>query len=221
MNKPAPVDLKHHRRLRAILSHHQNAAVETVPQTAFRKWGQTFGLLEGRNILLESEGELTIFFDFLVYHHRARGRTLARNYLAKLPPSDDPDEALVRHAMENPRFSIFKIVESHPFTGVAMHDLVRGGTVFVVDEAMSTSVKPGRTLAYRLLPLADYWMTSGAGFPASQDVVNLAESMFPRPLGLTDEHRSNPISSEAEDKLAAAVTKAAFEEGTTGNIGFV
>jgi hypothetical protein len=98
MNRQLRVDLKHHRRLRAVLTSHQNRAVQSVPRTTFRKWAQTFGLVEGDKLLLESEGELTILLDFLIDHHRQRGKTLVQKYLAKLPLTDEPEEKLVRPA---------------------------------------------------------------------------------------------------------------------------
>jgi hypothetical protein len=66
MTHPPLVNLKHLRRLRAILTRHQNAAVRSVPRSALRKWAKTFGLLQDDHLLLESDGEMTIPFDFLV-----------------------------------------------------------------------------------------------------------------------------------------------------------
>jgi hypothetical protein len=206
--------------LRAVLTNHQNLAVRSVPRTAFRKWGKKFGLVEGDKLLLDSEGELTILFDFLIYHHRQRGRTLAQKYLAGLPPSDDPDETLVRRAMAGPRFSMFELMESHSFTGVVVRDLVRGGRTFVVDEALSTSAKPGLLLACRLLPLPDYWMTSGAGFPLSPEVVQTVQQVFLPALKVLEGRDMTRLSPEAEDELAVVVIGAAMREGTTGDIEF-
>src|SRR5687768_14110791 len=132
MKLPA-IDLNHHRRLRAILKNHQNRAAKTVPRTAFRKWARTFDLLVGDLLLVETDAELTILFDFLIYHPRQRGRTLAQKYLASLPPTNDPDETLIRHAMANPRYALLKVTASHSFTGVTARDLLRGTTAFVVD----------------------------------------------------------------------------------------
>jgi hypothetical protein len=218
MNRPA-VDLNHHRRLRAVLTRHQNLAVTTVPRTALRKWAGAFGLLEGNTLQLDSDGELTILFDFLVYHHRQRGKSLVQKYLAALPPTDDPDETLVRRAMAAPRFSMFEIAESHSFTGVTVRDRVRGGTLFVVDEALSTSAKPGQVLALRLLPLPDYHMTSGAGFPLSLGVVRTVEQVF-LPVLRTTVKAPADLPPPAEDELAAVVVGAAMKEGTTGDIEF-
>ena len=220
MNQRPQVDLTHHRRLRSILTSHQNQAVKSVPRTAFRKWGKTFGLVEGDKLLLESDGELTILFDFLIYHHRQRGRTLAQKYLGALPPSDNPDETLVRRAMAGPRFSMFKVTESQSFTGVVVRDLVRSGTLFVVDEAMSTSVKPGQLLGLRLLPLPNYWMTSGAGFPLGPEVVEVVKRVFLPTLKLVEGDGLTDLSPAAEDELAAVVVGAAMRDGTTGDIAF-
>lgn len=220
MNQQPRVDLKHHRRLRAILTHHQNRAVQSVPRTAFRKWAKTFGLVEGDKLLLNSDGELTILLDFLIYHHRQRGRSLAQKYLARMPPTDDPDEMLVRRAMTTPRYSMLKIMESHSFTGVVVRDLVRGGTLFVVDEAMSASAKPGLLLASRLLPLPDYWMTSGAGFPLSPEVAETVKQVFLPIVKMTEGGDLDHLSPVAEDELAAVVIGAAMSDGTTGDIEF-
>ena len=220
MNRQLRVDLKHHRRLRAVLTSHQNRAVQSVPRTTFRKWAKTFGLVEGDKLLLESEGELTILLDFLIYHHRQRGKTLVQTYLAKLPLTDEPEEKLVRQAMAGPRFSMFEVRESHSFTGIVVRDLVQGGVAFVVDEALSTSAKPGLLLASRLLPLPDYWMTSGAGFPLSPEVVEVVKGVFLPALKTVQGHDLAELVSAAEDELAAVVIGVAMRDGTTGDIEF-
>jgi hypothetical protein len=220
MSQQPHVDLKHYRRLRAILTRHQNAAVKSVPRTAFRKLAKTFGLLKGDKLLLESEGELTILFDFLIYHHRQRGKTLVQKYLARLPAADDPDEAVVRRAMGSPRFSVFEVTAARPRVGVAVRDRARGGTLFVVDEGLSRSAKPGAFFALRLLPLPDYWMTSGAGFPLRRQVVQLIRRVFLPALRMTEGHPLAHLSPEAEDELATVVTGAAIKDGTTGAIEF-
>jgi hypothetical protein len=103
---------------------------------------------------------------------------------------------------------------------VVVRDLVRGGNAFVVDEMMSTSVKPGLFLACRLLPLPDYWMTSGAGFPLSPEVVRTVQQVFLPTLKLVEGGGLADLSPEAEDELAAVVVGAAMRDGTTGDIEF-
>lgn len=220
MKRTPAIDLRHHRRLRAILRHHQNAATTTVPRAAILKWAREFGIAEGDTLQLESNDELIILFDFLIYHHRRRGRTLAQNYLAGLPPTQDPDETMIRQAMGSPTFSAFNVRAARPSVGVEVRDLVRGGTTFVVDEALSTSVRPNAFLALRLLPLPGYAMTSGAGFPLSRDVVGTIKQLFLTALRGTEGTDLTHLSPEAEDELATVITGAAFIDGTTAAIHF-
>jgi len=220
MKQQPHVDLKRHHRLRAILRKHQNAVVTTVPRTALLGWAKRFGLAVGNRLLLETEGEMVILFDYLIYHHRQRDTTLVQRYLAGLPATDDPDETLVRRAMGSPRFSMFEIERAHSFIGVVVRDLVCGGSDFVVDQGLSTSVKPGRYMAHRLLPLPDYWMTSGAGFPISSEVVDTIQQTFLPVLRLTEGENLRRLSSKARDELATLVTGAAIKEGTTRDIEF-
>ena len=97
---------------------------------------------------------------------------------------------------------------------------MRGGSAFVVDEALSTSAKPGLVLASRLLPLPDYWMTSGTGFPLSPEVVETVKQVFLPTLKMTEGGDLSHLSPQAEDELAAVVIGAAMRDGTTGDIEF-
>ena len=220
MKQQPHVDLKRHHRLRAILIEHQNAVVTTVPRSALLSAAKRFGLAVGDRLLLETEGEMVILFDYLIYHHRQRDTTLVQKYLARLPETDDPDETLVRQAMGSPRFSMFEVEGAHSFIGVVVRDLVCGGSDFVVDQGLSTSVKPGRYMALRLLPLPEYWMTSGAGFPLSSEIVETIQDTFVPALRLTEGENLNLLSSKAGDELATVVTGAAINVGTTGDIKF-
>src|SRR3982750_1596939 len=125
------IDLERHQRLRAILRRHQNAAAATVPIPLMRKCGRDFGLLKGKQLQLETDGELIILMDHALYDRRDRGKTTAQRYLEKLPKTDDPDEATVRAAMAGHRYSLYEVATVHPGVGIVHRDLVRGGTVFV------------------------------------------------------------------------------------------
>jgi hypothetical protein len=207
--------------LRSLLRDHQNAVVETVPLTTFTKAAKAFGLLAGKKLMLESNDELTILFDHIIYDRSNRGRIPVQRYLAKLPPTQDQDEELVRRAMEHARFSIFELEEVHPGRGVAVRDRVRGGEpLFVVDEALSSTVRAKRLFAFRLLPFPNYWMTSGGGFPLRRSTVTAATRLLFHVLRLTGGGDLTYLSPEAEQELARVVIGIGFEEGTTSEIKY-
>jgi len=214
----ACTDWEEYQRLRVILRQHQNAAVKTISGFTFRKCAKTFGMLDGNKLMLESESELTILMDFCIYSHRQK-RTLMEKYLAKLPPTDDADEKVVREAMSQSRYSMYRIEKIIQGSGLHVHDLVRGNRLFLVDETLSKTLKTGALLGGRLIPLPGYWITTGACFPLSEEVVEDVEEVFLRALKMTEGDVSS-LSAEAEEELAAVVIGAAMEDGTTSMVDY-
>jgi hypothetical protein len=219
MNDSPAVDLDHHRRLRAILREHQNGAAGTCSAAAFRRAAKEFGLLEGNQLGLESDEELIILVDHVIYDRPDRGKTAVRRYLSKLPKADDPDERAVRDAMAGHRYSVFRVEAVHAGTGLALCDLVRGDRLFVVDEAMSGTIARGATLSTRVLPLPDYWLTSGAGFPISAEGAALVESIFRPALELAEDEPPAVLAKLPLD-LAVMAIGTGFMEGSTGRVGY-
>jgi hypothetical protein len=214
------IDLDRHQRFRAILRRHQNAAAATIPVPLMPKCGRDFGLLKGKQLQLETDAELIILMDHALYDRRDRGKTTVQRYLEKLPQTDDSDEALVRAAMAAHRYSLYEVATVHPGVGLVHRDLVRGGTVFVVDVAMSQTIAAGALMAERLLPLPDYWAPSGAGFPISPEAAwEIQQTLVPALEASEDDLTA--MSPEAAADLATAILRAGFEEGTTGEVTYL
>ena len=115
-------------RLRGLLTHHQNAACKTISRGLLRSSAKMFGMLEGNKLLLESDSELTILMDFCIYSRHQKGKTVVEKYLAKLPPTDDADEKMVREAMAHPRFSMYRAEKVIRGSGLHVRDVGSPGT---------------------------------------------------------------------------------------------
>lgn len=213
------IDLEAYRHLRTILCQHQNAAVKTISRTTLHKCAKTFGMLDGNNLMLDSDSELTILMDFCIYSHRQKGKSLTGKYLAKLAPTEAGDEAVVREAMARPRYSMYRIEKSIPGSGLHVRDLVRGDSLFLVDKMLSKTLKSGRVLGGRLIPTPSYWITTGACFPLSEDVVAEVEGTFLPALRMTEGDLTS-LSEKAEEELATVVIGAGMEGGTTSMVRY-
>ena len=216
---PAPeVDLDRHRRLRAVLQKHQNAAVKSLSKAAMQRAGEALGIMEGSQLYLETDAELTIFFDHALYDRTTRGKTPIQRYLAKLPTTDDPDEQLVRAAMADARVSLYLIEQLDGHHGVSFRDLTTGETRFAVDESLARTGTVGTVMVYRLLPLPTYDLPNGAGFPVSPEAaLALTEAWQDFGQGKNPTDLSDPAAREA---WAAILYTLGFAEGGTGMIGF-
>jgi hypothetical protein len=213
------VDLKRHEHLRSIVRAYQNAAAAKIPIPLLRRAAREFGRLQGKQLALDTDGELIILMDHVLYDRADRGRTTARRYLDALSPTTDAEERSVRDAMAGQRYSLFEIATVHNNLGLISRDLVRGGTVFVVDLAMSTIAVPGMLMSERLLPVRDYWTPSGSGFPITPEAAWQVQQTIVPALEASEDDLA-AMSPEANAELATALIKLGFKEGSTGEIEF-
>ena len=71
---------------------------------------------------------------------------------ARFPP--DSDEAIVLEAMRHARFSLWRVERRHETAGLILHDLLRGGEIWLVDETMEKSAPRGVEMAALYSPKA-------------------------------------------------------------------
>lgn len=212
-------DLDEYRRFRAILRRHHNAIVKTVPDKTFRQCARTLELLHGNKLELSSESDLTILYDYCIYSHHLRGRNLVQRFVNQLPLTEDNEEIAVRQAICRARYSIFQIERLSKHRVIQACDLVRGDKLSVVDESLSRTLKKGTFLGGRLIPLPDYWVTTGACFPLDPEIVDFIQLVLIPALKLT-EGTTQTLSAEAEEELAITVIGAAIQSGATALIKY-
>ena len=142
----------------------QSAALGNVSESSFLAYAKRIGLSDG-NVLFADESELTLVYDLALYAAQP-GRTRAIDRCArKRLTAAQPDEALVLQALQASRFSIFRVIGRGEPAGVLLEDLMRGGTIPLLDEGMERSARPDHVLAMRVAPIEDFVITCGAVVP--------------------------------------------------------
>ena len=106
-------------------------------------WAKRLGLMQGKTLVLESEYEIILAEDLATYLPRpGRSHPLDRYaWAAQFAP--DSDEAIVLEAMRHPHFSLWRVERRHETAGLILRDLLRGGEIWLVDEAMETNARLG------------------------------------------------------------------------------
>ncbi len=163
--KEDPV-LNRYKQLRARGRALNDLLIKQLPKTAIRECAKKLGLLEGKTLVLDSEHELSVLFDYCLYTHRRGNKTVIDRYLAQAPPAVLSEEDMrLLNAMSNAYYSLFVVDAVQTDKGVTLHDLLRDKTFFLMDTGFGQSARPGLMLAGRVLPLADFAMSSGAFIP--------------------------------------------------------
>jgi hypothetical protein len=171
--------LTRYRRLRQISKELHQAVLDVVAPKVVLDWAKRLGLARGRTVLPESEQEMILAEDLAIYLARpGRSHPLERyTRTARLLPGSD--EAIVLEAMRQAQFSLWRIERRHEITGLVLRDLLRGEDIWLVDEALERSARPGLEMAARLLTSEGFAMTARIVVPVTQDLMAEAFARAP------------------------------------------
>ena len=156
--------LGRYRRYSDLRKDIQSTALKNVSGSSFLAYAKRIGLSDG-NVLFADESELTLVYDLALYAAQ-QGRTRAIDRCArKRLTAAQPDEALVLQALQASRFSIFRVIGRCEPAGVLLEDLMRGGTMPLLDKGLEQSAKAGDVFAMRVAPIEDFVINCGAVVP--------------------------------------------------------
>ena len=206
--------LTRYRRLRQISKEHHQAVLDITAPAVVLEWAKRLGLTQGKTLILESEHEMTLVEDLATYLHRlGRSQPLDRYARpAQFTPGDD--EAIVLEAMRHARFSLWRVERRHETAGLILRDLLRGGEIWLIDEAMEKNAPLGVEMAARLLRLEGFAMTARIIVPVIPDLI---EQVFDRAPAL---RRAQGGVLAQDPRFAIGIYRAAVATGAMDSVRF-
>ncbi|QSA96302.1 hypothetical protein [Methylococcus sp. EFPC2] len=199
------------RELNAVLA-------KQVPKTAIGECGKKLGIYKAGNLILNNDDEIAILFDYAIHHYRRGGKTVIERYLEQSPPEPGSDAATLLQAMQQSRYSVFRVVEIEPNQGARLHDLLRGDSLDLMDLGLAATGTPGVVLAGMVLPLDDFHISSGSLIPLPEGVFE--EKILPvaDKFMAADADGTRPVLSPAQAaSFAAQVIRIALYAGGEDN----
>ena len=161
-----------YRRLRSISQRHNSSAMTFLAPDSITHHARKLGIADGQTIVLDSEDELSFVFDLAIYTAGpGRSRAIDR-YARSVQSPPGTDEAKVIGAMCNSRFAIVQVMRRHEAAGLIVKDMVRGDTIWLMDEGLEMSMPNESILATRLYEPVEFAMTAGVIVPL--------DALFPR-----------------------------------------
>ena len=151
---------------------------------------------DGKQIVkFEHELEMDAFQDYLIYMHRPRGLSLARQMLNRNRYPQGSDERRLLAEMVQARFSIFWIKELIPAGGFIALDIISGKEFFILDPSLPQQDIAGILAGIRIFPHQNVWMHTGA---------TLALGQIENPTGL------QPLGKHLEEQQERALNEDAI-----------
>ena len=144
--------LTRYRQLRQISKEHHRSVLDIIAPDVVLDWARRLGLTAA-NGDTRKRNEMTLPEDLATYLPRpGRSHPLDR-YARAARFAPGSDEAIVLEAMHHACFSLWRVERRHPIAGLVLRDLLRGGEIRLVDEAMEKNTPLGVDMAARLLRL--------------------------------------------------------------------
>ena len=206
--------LARYRQLRAINTEQQNAALRRVAGDTMLEYGRRLGIVHGRTFVFDSPSETALIYDLAVYAGKV-GRSRGIDRYARGVGPLAGDAAMMLRAAQAACFRVWRIERPHEIVGLSVVDIFTDDTMWLMDEGMEASCRPGLMFAGRLMEVDDFVMTCGASVPLSATLLAAAIGNMPN---VTASRREVLLN---DPRFAILIYRAAIETGTMEGIQFV
>jgi hypothetical protein len=203
-----------YRQFRAISKSHHSGALNFMSKDALKEQARRLGIIRGRRLMLNTEDELPLLSDLVLYARQAGRKRPLDRYASSQRLSPGSDEGRVLDAMLGARFALIRVERRHPEAGLIVTDLMRGDEFWLVDEGMESSFPAGLKLATRVFSPEDFYMASGVFVPLEGRL--LVSALARRPV-LT---RMALEEALGDRRFAEAIYREAIDAGVMERVRF-
>jgi hypothetical protein len=205
---------RYYRHLRAICTQHHTAVIPFISQAAFLEQAKRIRLTTEGALITNSTEALTLVYDLATYAAKpGRSRAIDR-YARTTHLPHESDEMRVLEAMCRGQFSIWRIEHRHHIYGLVATDLLRKDEIWLIDEAMTASVRNGVRFAGRLCHLEHFTITNGVAVPV------VGASMEQAIADAIARGSKDPNHASETANFAADIYRAALEDGASDRVLF-
>ena len=205
---------RYYRHLRAISTRHHSAIIPFISSAGFLEQAKRLRLTTDGVFISNSMEALTLVYDLAIYAAKpGRSRAIER-YARTTQLAPDSEEMRVLEAMCGAQFSIWRIEHKHHIYGLVATDLLRQNEIWLIDEAMTASVRNGVRFAGRLSHLEHFTITNGVAVPV---VGALMEQAVADAIARTSK---DPNHASETANFAADIYRAALDDGAIDRVLF-
>jgi hypothetical protein len=159
---PTTKDIEYYQRVREVGIEVNQKLIEELPKSALKECGKKLGIWKGNTLVLGSEDELSIFFDYCLHQFRINKTSVIERHLTMSPPDSGSIELEVLQSLVKSHYSVFLVKEVFENKGALIVDLLYLKELFIIDIGISKTASVGVAFSGHLFPLKQFYMGSGA-----------------------------------------------------------
>ena len=214
--------LRTYRRLRNVLTDMNKGFVRRLPKNSLMECAKKLGLAKGKVMVFNNPDETSVLFDYCLHNSRTRGKTLMESYAEETPPPPGSDEMTLLRALIDSFFSVFQVRQVDKGRGVLLHDIFKEDEVFLMDIGLGDTGVEKMVVAGRLLPLADFHMSTGALVPFwHEPVLEAVGPIMDKWLLHHPDMGRTKLSPALEANFSAQLIRAALRAGAIRAISYL
>jgi hypothetical protein len=213
---PSAKDIERYKQRREIAMTFNHKLVEQLPKSAINECAKKLGLLQRNTLVFSCEDEVSVLMDYCLFHFRINKVNVISRYLLMSPPAKDSIEMELLETMQKAYYSLLIVKKVFQNKGVLVFDFVNEKDIFLIDLGLSISAKGGMMFASHIIPIGQFYRTSGAMLPIpaslfEDEIAAIVEKFFTK----------NDILSPAQEALfAAQVIRAALKAEVMENVRY-
>ena len=154
--------VEQYKRYRKIGLEINGVLLKYLPKKAIQECGRNLGIMSGETLVFQDEDESSVLMDHCIHDYYENGRNAISRYMEESQPLLGTDEYALLQAQSQSFYTLVQITEVVEHVGVWADDLLGSRQFLIVDIGFSETAVEGVVLATRLIPFADFVMTSGA-----------------------------------------------------------
>jgi hypothetical protein len=214
--------LSDYRSLRETGRHLNHALVGRLPKVAIMECAKKLGLRKGKSLVLDNEHAMAVLFDYCLYSYTRGGKNVIENSLENASPGETSEEMTLLRAMVKAHYSVFLVEQIEKGAGASLFDLLRHERLRLIDIGIGSTAVRGMFFAGRLLPLGEFYITSGAFVPLPPQLVErIVIPALEKFCGDARAEEAVVLSPVQEAAFSGQIIRAALKAGALDRIGYV
>lgn len=185
----------------------KNEILKSIPKDIIKASAKKLGFYQNKSIAIESERNLDILFNYVVFHYVGNGHKIIDRFLIKNKRSDEDahDEYMtILNAFKNRGYGLLFVNSTFNNGGVDVTDILNHRQFLLMDEGLSMSAPKRMVIATEYLHFRDFAITTGAALPinaCAKEVLSVVEKH------VTKEEKFENLSIKSQSYIATRITK--------------
>ena len=210
--------LKEYQGYRSMGSEVCTRLLKYIPKNAIIECAKKFGAAKGRTLLLNSEDELSVLFNYAIFHHYINGKNAIDRYVSVNSNKIPEAERIVINAMQKAQYAILSLEKIIKHGGVIVVDYLNNQKKdLLIDINFSKTATDKILLATTILRYPRFIVTTGTSLPLNTVIKDVAEDLH----HFIERHTTfDSASKKDQTKFITKILKTCFAKNASENIRY-